>query len=157
MAAAELIEILVRRGETLAVAESLTGGLLSATIVDVAGASRVFRGGLIVYASDLKSTLAGVPASLLATRGSVDPDVAIALARGARDRCRADWAMATTGVAGPDPHDGVPVGTVYVAVAGEAQVHVRELAMSGGRPEIRAAAVSAALGLLTEVLSAPPR
>ena len=77
------------RGRPLAVAESLTGGLLAATIVDVPGASRVFRGGLIVYATDLKATLAGVPADLLAERGPVDPDVAAALARGARERCGA--------------------------------------------------------------------
>ena len=113
-----LIAALRRRGETLAVAESLTGGLLAATLVDVPGASRVFRGGLIVYATDLKATLAGVPAELLAARGPVDPDVAVALARGARERCGADWGLATTGVAGPEPQDGAAVGTVFVAVAG---------------------------------------
>ena len=102
-------------GETLAVAESLTGGLLAATLVDVPGASQVFRGGLVVYATDLKATLAGVPAELLDERGPVDPDVAVALADGARERCGADWGLATTGVAGPDPQDGMAVGTVYVA------------------------------------------
>ena len=81
------------RGETLAVAESLTGGLLAATIVDVPGASAAFRGGLVVYATDLKATLAGVDPVLLAERGPVDPDVAAALAVGARTRCGADWGV----------------------------------------------------------------
>lgn len=150
---AELLDTLARRGETLAVAESLTGGLLSATIVDVPGASRVFRGGLIVYATDLKAALAGVPEDLLAERGPVDSDVAMALAHGARDRCVADWGMATTGVAGPDPQDGVAVGTVFVAVAGPGQVQVRRLAVAGGRAEVRAGAAAAALDLLAVVLA----
>src|SRR5205085_5916692 len=100
------LALLRGRGETLAVAESLTGGLLAATIVDVPGASRAFRGGLVVYATDLKATLAGVPPQLLEARGAVDPDVAAALAGGVRQRCRADWGLSTTGVAGPDPQDG---------------------------------------------------
>jgi nicotinamide-nucleotide amidase len=149
---ADLLETLVRRGETLAAAESLTGGLLAATLVDVPGASRVFRGGLVVYATDLKTTLGGVPADLLAERGPVDPDVALALARGARARCQADWGIATTGVAGPDPQNGIPVGTVFVAVAGPSE-RVRELALSGDRPFIRAATVTAALDLLAAALA----
>src|SRR5215467_658332 len=116
--AAHLIDALAARDETLATAESLTGGLLAATIVDVPGASAVFRGGLVVYATDLKATLAGVPRDLLEARGPVDPDVAAALAAGARQRCRADWGVATTGVAGPTEQDSKPVGTAYVAVAG---------------------------------------
>jgi nicotinamide-nucleotide amidase len=153
VAAAELIETLAGRGQTLAVAESLTGGLLAATIVDVPGASRVFRGGLVVYATDLKATLAGVPVDLLAERGPVDPDVAVALAEGARSACRAEWGLATTGVAGPDPQGGVAVGTVYVAVAGPRDLsRTRRLQLDGGRAAIRAAAVAAVLELLTDVL-----
>jgi nicotinamide-nucleotide amidase len=150
---ADVLDALVLRGETLAVAESLTGGLLAATLVDVPGASRVFRGGLVVYATDLKATLAGVPADLLAERGPVDPDVAVALARGARDRCRADWGVATTGVAGPDRQNGIAVGTVFVAVAGTDDGLVRQLALTGGRRDIRSAAVSAALDLLAAALA----
>ena len=154
MTAAELIETLAGWGETLAVTESVTGGLLAATIVDVPGASRVFRGGLVVYATDLKASLAGVPFELLAERGPVDPQVAAALAEGARAACRADWGLATTGVAGPDPQDGVPVGTVYVAVVGpRGQARTVRLQLDGGRAGIRAAAVAAVLDLLTVVLS----
>jgi nicotinamide-nucleotide amidase len=150
---AAVLSALAVRGETLAVAESLTGGLLAATLVNVPGASKVFRGGLVVYATDLKASLAAVPADLLAARGPVDPDVAAALAVGARERCRATWGLSTTGVAGPEPQDGIPVGTVYVAcVAGGGPV-VQRLDLVGDRATIRLAAVDAALDLLAAALS----
>jgi nicotinamide-nucleotide amidase len=138
----------------VAAAESLTGGLLCATLVDVPGASQVLRGGLVVYATDLKASLADVPADLLERQGPIDPDVALALARGARSRCGADWGLATTGVAGPDPQDGVEVGTVYVAAADAADAQVRRLRLDGDREAIRAGAVAAALDLLRERLEA---
>jgi nicotinamide-nucleotide amidase len=141
------------RRQTLAVAESLTGGLLAATIVDVPGASSVFRGGLIVYATDLKRDLAGVPGDLLAARGPVDPDVALALADGARRVCGADWGVATTGVAGPDPQNGLPVGTVYLACRGPDGGEVRGVTLHGDRTHIRAGAVAAALEMLGEALT----
>jgi nicotinamide-nucleotide amidase len=150
----DLLRALADRGETLAVAESLTGGLLAASIVDVAGASKVFRGGLVVYATDLKATLAGVPASLLSSHGPVHPEVAAALASGARQRCGADWGLAATGVAGPDPQDGIEPGTVYVAVDGAASA-VRHLRLAGDRAAIRAATVAAALTLLADSLQDP--
>jgi nicotinamide-nucleotide amidase len=146
-----LVERLVARGETVATAESLTGGLLAATIVDVPGASAVFRGGLVVYATDLKATLGGVPVDLLAERGPVDPDVAAALAAGACERCGATWGMATTGVAGPTPQDGIAVGTVFVAVAGPSSAG-QALRLAGDRPAIRAATVRAVIGLLSTAL-----
>jgi nicotinamide-nucleotide amidase len=152
--AAPLVRVLVDRRQTLAVVESVTGGLLAATLVEVPGVSAVFRGGLVVYATDLKASLAGVPPDLLAARGPVDPDVAVALAEGGRARCGADWALATTGVAGPDPQDGKPVGLVFVAVAGPSGAAVRRLFHPGDRPSVRAAAVTAALDLLAEQL--PP-
>jgi nicotinamide-nucleotide amidase len=151
-AAAAVVHALKDRGETLAVVESLTGGLLAATLVDVAGVSAVFRGGLVVYATDLKATLAGVPTDLLDARGPVDPDVAVLLAAGGRQRCGADWGLATTGVAGPKPQDGKPVGLVYVAVDGPSGPVVRRLDLDGGRSAVREDAVTAALRLLTEQL-----
>jgi len=153
--AAPAVHLLVERGETLAVAESLTGGLLAATIVEVAGVSAVFRGGLVVYATDLKASLAGVPSPLLAAQGPVDPDVALSLASGVRRVCGADWGVATTGVAGPDPQDGKPVGLVYVAVAGPDSRRVDELRLDGGRAAIRAGAVSHALESLVALLRSP--
>lgn len=149
-AAAAVVHRLAQRHETLATVESLTGGLLAASIVDVAGVSAIYRGGLVVYATDLKDSLAGVPADLLSERGPVDPDVAAALAEGGRERCGADWGVATTGVAGPEPQDGKPVGLVYVAVAGANGAVVRQLDLDGGREHVRVTAVIEALRLLAE-------
>ncbi|MDT5039366.1 MAG: nicotinamide-nucleotide amidase [Actinoplanes sp.] len=150
--AVRAVRALLARNETVATAESLTGGLVAATLVEIPGVSAVFRGGLVVYATDLKTALAGVPEKLLAERGPVDPDVALALAAGARARCGADWGVATTGVAGPDPQDGKPVGLVYIAVAGPAGATVRELRLAGTRAEIRTRTVTAVLTLLTDHL-----
>lgn len=153
-AAAAAVRLLVERAETLATVESLTGGLLAATIVDIPGVSSVYRGGLVVYATPLKASLAGVPEDLLAARGPVDPDVALALAEGGRQRCGADWCVSTTGVAGPEPQGGHPVGTVYLAAAGPTGSAARRLDLTGGRPAIRAGAVATALLLLAELLRA---
>jgi nicotinamide-nucleotide amidase len=152
---ADVLAALHSRGETLAVAESLTGGLLAATIVDVPGASRVFRGGLVVYATDLKASLAGVDPVLLAERGPVDPDVARELARGAASRCGADWGLATTGVAGPDPQHGIAPGTVYIGLSDpDGVTSVRRLDLAGDRLAIRRAAVDAALTLIAGAIPA---
>jgi nicotinamide-nucleotide amidase len=151
--AADVLARLGARSQTLAVAESLTGGLLAATLVDVPGASAVFRGGLVVYATDLKTTLAGVPAELLAARGPVDGDVAEALAAGARDRCGADWGLATTGVAGPDAVDGHPVGEVWIGLAGPGTATAVRHRFTGDRAAVRRASVAAALDLLGVVVT----
>jgi nicotinamide-nucleotide amidase len=155
-AAAAAVHRLVDRRETLATAESLTGGLVAATIVEIAGVSAVYRGGLVVYATDLKHELAGVPADLLAERGPVDPDVAVALAVGARERCGADWGLSTTGVAGPESQDGKPVGLVYVAVAGPFGTTFQELKLDGNRADIRTESVTSVLRLLSASLRAAP-
>ena len=151
MDAGELVELharLRRLGATVGVAESLTGGLLCATLTCTAGASVTVRGGLVVYATALKSSLAGVSADLLAERGAVDPDVASALAVGARDRLGATFGVGVTGVAGPDAQDGKPVGTVFAAVAGPDRVRVEAVQLSGTRTEIREQAVCVCLELL---------
>lgn len=155
-AAASVVHLLRERGETLAVVESLTGGMLAATIVEIAGVSAVFRGGLVVYATDLKASLADVPAGLLAERGPVDPDVAVALAEGGRRRCAADWCLSATGVAGPEPQGGQPVGLVFVAVAGPTGAGARRLELTGTRTLVRVGAVTSGLGLLIERLRAAP-
>jgi nicotinamide-nucleotide amidase len=135
-------------GATVAVAESVTGGLLTAALTATPGASLTVRGGLVVYATELKATLAGVPAQLLEERGAVDPDIALALARGARVRLGATYGLGVTGVAGPDPQDGKAVGTVFLALAGPADETVAERGLSGDRPAIRSAAVEAMLDIL---------
>lgn len=152
MTALELVRTLERRGQTLAVAESVTGGRLAAALVAIPGVSAVFRGGLVVYATDLKVSLAGVPEPLLDERGPVDADVALALAAGARERCGADWGLATTGVAGPEPQDGTPPGTVFVACEGPDRSRVRRLALTGGREAIQQSTVEAAFDLLAGLL-----
>lgn len=154
---AAVVSRLAARGETLATAESLTGGLLAAAVVSIPGASAVFRGGLVVYATDLKHTLGGVPEPMLSANGPVDPEVAAALAAGARRSCVADWGLATTGVAGPEPQGGVPVGTVYVAIAGPSGTgDVRVVHLDGDRTAIRTSAVTAALDLLSASIAATP-
>ncbi|WP_409179393.1 CinA family protein [Amycolatopsis sp. VS8301801F10] len=150
--ARELVAALTRRGETVAAAESLTAGLVCATLAQVPGASAVLRGGLVVYATELKAALAGVDEKLLAEHGAVHPEVAAQLARGARERCGATWGLGLTGVAGPDPQDGVAPGTVYVGLSGPGADTVRELAETGDRDTIRTASVRAAFALLGEQL-----
>jgi|HubBroStandDraft_5_1064220.scaffolds.fasta_scaffold213744_2 nicotinamide-nucleotide amidase len=142
------IGLLIARGETVAVAESLTGGLVAAALSSVPGASAALRGGVVAYAADLKAALLGVPADLLERHGTVHAAVAEAMAAGARDRLGATAAVATTGVAGPDPSEGKPVGMVFIAVARPAGTISRRLALTGDRAAIRAATVDSALDLL---------
>ncbi len=144
---ADLLAALEAVGWTVAVAESLTGGLVVAALVEVPGSSRSLRGGVVAYATDLKGTLLDVPAELLAARGAVDPDVAVAMARGVRARLGADVGLATTGVAGPDPQDGHPPGTVHVAVVTPLAARVLSLDLPGDRAQVRRAARDAVLVL----------
>lgn len=150
--AAELLAALEARGWTLAVAESLTGGAVCARLVDVPGASRVLRGGVVAYATDLKHALLGVDPQLLAERGAVDADVAAAMAAGVRARLGADVGLATTGVAGPDPADEHAPGTVHVAVATPADARVASWLIDGDRARVRAATVDDLLRLALTVV-----
>ena len=143
---------LKRRGETVATAESLTAGLVCSALTEVPGSSSAVRGGLIVYATELKAELAGVDPGLLAERGAVDPEVAAQLARGARERCGADWGIGLTGVAGPDPQDGVPPGTVHLGFAGPNGTEVRTVELTGDRVAVRSAAVRVSLEHFGELL-----
>lgn len=146
-AAEAVLSALARRGWSVGTAESLTAGLVVATLVDVPGASASVRGGIAAYATDVKSSVLGVDPDLLARVGAVDEEVARQMARGARHTLEVDVAIATTGVAGPDPQDGRPVGTVYIAIATPEHEIVERLALEGSRRDIRAATVSAALRL----------
>jgi nicotinamide-nucleotide amidase len=147
-----LVEALTGRGETVATAESLTGGLVAALLTSVPGSSAVVRGGLVVYATPLKHQLAGVAEDLLATSGAVHPDVAAQLAAGARATCGATWGVGLTGVAGPDPQDGIEPGVVHVGVSGPGVADVRTIGIDGNRHQVRAGAAAAALGLLRELV-----
>ena len=135
---------------TLAVAESLTGGALAAEIVSVPGASQVFRGGAVTYATDTKAEVLGVSAERLAQAGPVDSCVAEQMARGAAQLFRADYALATTGVAGPGSADGIEAGTVFVSVFTPPGSYTRQLTLRGNRGDVRAGTVEAALRFLIE-------
>jgi nicotinamide-nucleotide amidase len=148
---ADLIGTLKKKGETVATAESLTGGLVAAVLTSVPGSSAVVRGGLVVYATPLKHELAGVDDDLLAEHGAVHPDVAAQLADGARITCGATWGVGLTGVAGPDPQDGIEPGVVHIGVSGPDVAEVRTIGIDGNRHQVRAGAVTAALGLLSKL------
>ena len=155
MSAADLLRRLEARGETLAVAESLTGGLLSSAIVDVPGASAVFRGGIVAYQLPMKTELLHVPAALLEEHGAVSAPVAEAMAGGVKSALEASWSIATTGVAGPDPDpdSGLAPGTVVIAVASPSgTVASTEWAFEGNRQEIRANSVEKAIAELISAL-----
>jgi nicotinamide-nucleotide amidase len=143
-----IVSALALRGQTVATAESVTAGGVCVALTTVAGASAVVRGGLVVYATDLKSSLAGVDAGLLAEVGAVHPEVAMQLADGARAVCMADWGLGLTGVAGPDPQDGVAPGTVYVGVSGPGVRAYTTVTADGDRAAVRRAAVSGAVDVL---------
>ena len=146
--AGQVLDRLRAGGQTVAVAESLTGGLLAAALTDVPGASAAFRGGMVTYATELKTVLLGVDALMLARHGAVYPPVAVAMADGVRTRLGATYGLATTGVAGPEPADGQPVGTAHIAVSVADDTVVRTIALTGDRQQIRRLTVEHALGLL---------
>ncbi|GHE28421.1 competence protein [Streptosporangium violaceochromogenes] len=150
-----LLSLLVRRGETVAVAESLTAGLIGAALADPPGASSAFVGGVVSYATELKHRLLGVPADLLAREGAVHPEVAAAMASGVRRLTGATYGLAATGVAGPGSQDGKPPGVVHLAVSGVGgRVWHRDLNLAGTREEIRQFTVNEAVDLLRGVLEA---
>lgn len=150
--ARSLVADLTVRRQTVATAESLTAGLVAATLAGVPGASAVLRGGLITYTVDTKIELAGVAPELLADVGPVAEPTARAMAVGAQQRCGATWGVGLTGVAGPEPHGGHPVGTVFVGFAGPVGAEVLALHLDGSRWQIRIAAVHAALQRLRTLI-----
>jgi len=150
--ALRLVHVLADAGLTVATCESLTGGLVGATITSIPGASAVFRGGLITYASDLKAALAGVDAQWIAEHGVVNDTTARQMATGCAHSCQADLGLACTGVAGPDRQDGQRPGTVHIAVAHDAQVFTRQLSLSGERKAVRLGTVSALLEFTCHVI-----
>lgn len=150
--AERLVALLRERGMTVGVAESLTGGDVTSAIVSVPGVSEVLRGGIVAYAADLKQSLLGVDAELIAEQGTVHPEVARQLALGARAMMSArgisvDIGIGTTGVAGPDSAEGMPVGTVFVGISAHGVEAAHAFNFTGDRASIRAQATAAALEL----------
>lgn len=150
--ATRVVTALRAAGRSVGTAESLTGGLVAAALTDVPGSSAVLHGGVVAYSTEAKETLLSVDATVLREQGAVSAEAAAQMARGARQVLAADLGVATTGVAGPEPSEGKPVGMVFVAVAGprEQDRAVRALTLHGSREQIRALTVTAALELLLE-------
>lgn len=159
--AASLVESLRARGLKVAVAESLTGGQIASTIVDVPGASDVFLGGVVAYATAAKTGMLGLSPALLESRGAVDADVAAEMARSCAERFASSCGVAkeivlgvsSTGVAGPASQDGKPAGTVFIAVSLGENIQVAEFHFDGGRAEVRTQATAEALKLAGWLLS----
>ncbi|WP_203335697.1 CinA family protein [Nocardioides limicola] len=155
-AVSELATLTVRtctdRGLTLAVAESLTAGLLGASVASAPGASLMFRGGVIAYATEVKVEVLGVPESVVSGPGVVSAECAEAMAAGVRRLLGSDWGLATTGVAGPELQEGKPVGTVFLGYAGPDGAGAVELGLTGDRGRIRTVACDRALACLLQRL-----
>ena len=152
MDAQRVLRELEQQGATLATAESLTGGRLAAAVTAVPGASRVYVGGVVAYASRVKRELLGVDAGLVTRHGVVSAECARAMAEGVRRLLGAAWGVSTTGVAGPGRQEGKPVGTVYVAVAGPRGTSITALELVGARAAIQARACEEALASLGTAL-----
>lgn len=155
--AAALMAALRSRGWTLGVAESLTGGGLSAELVTVPGASAVLLGAVVAYATPVKHTLLGVDAELLAAHGPVHAEVALQMAEGVRRAVAvaerpADVGISTTGIAGPDSPDGQPVGTVHIGVVTPDGATAAAFVFDGDRAAVRRQSVDAAITALLEAL-----
>ncbi|MGB7980132.1 MAG: CinA family protein [Candidatus Nanopelagicales bacterium] len=153
--AAEVVDRLAALGASIAVAESVTGGRVASALTGVSGASTVLRGAVVAYATDVKASVLGVDPQLLAERGPVCSEVALAMAAGVRDLLGATMGVATTGEAGPQSGSGQPVGTVHIAVAGSAGPRSVALHLDGDRAAIQTGSTRAALALLAEVLGDP--
>jgi PncC family amidohydrolase len=150
--ATEALGLLATAGATLATAESLTGGRLAAAVTGVPGASAHFLGGFVTYATELKESLLGVPSALVDAYGVVSAECARAMATGCREATGATYSLATTGVAGPDPQEGKPLGTVFVGIAGPEGVTTLTMELVGDRQQIQERACREALSALCGIL-----
>jgi nicotinamide-nucleotide amidase len=149
----KVIELLRQRGETVSVAESLTGGSLSKALTDIEGASHVFLGGVIAYSVASKLHDLDVPQSVIDSAGVYSKETALAMADGAKRRFGSDWAIATTGVAGPGESHGVAAGNLWIAIVGAQAREVEHLALTGSRSEVRSGAVASALSAFARILA----
>jgi nicotinamide-nucleotide amidase len=151
--AAQVLALLQQRGETVATAESLTGGRLAAALTGVPGASTSYVGGVVAYATSVKVEVLGVPAALVERYGVISAECALAMARGAAGLTGATWGIGTTGVAGPDGQDGHPPGTVHVGLVGPDVSTALALELVGGREAIQDRTCVEALSALAGMLS----
>ncbi len=147
----DILESLVSRGENISVAESLTGGGLAQAFTSLPGSSQIFKGSVTAYQSEVKSSLLKLPVELISEFGVVSEEVAAAMAAGVKDLMGSTWAISTTGVAGPGPADGVPAGTVWVAIDGPIS-QTLQLELSGTREIVRNATIAGAIAAFARIL-----
>ena len=148
---ADILETLIARGESISVAESITGGGLAQALTSLPGSSQIFRGSVTAYQAEVKNSVLKVPAELISEMGVVSEEVAVAMAAGIKDLMGATWAISTTGVAGPGPADGVPAGTVWVAIDGPIS-QTLQLELSGTREIVRNATLAGAIAAFARIL-----
>ena len=147
----DILTILRQRGESICVAESLTGGGLAEALTSLPGSSEVFKGSITAYQSQIKISLLKIPAELISEFGVVSEEVAAAMAGGAKDLMNSTWSISTTGVAGPGPSDGVAAGTVWVAIDGPIS-QTLQLELSGTREIVRNATIAGAIAAFARIL-----
>ena len=148
---AEILETLIARGESISVAESLTGGGLAQALTSLPGSSQIFRGSVTAYQNEIKDSLLKVPNELLSEFGAVSEEVAVSMAAGIKDLMGSTWSISTTGVAGPGPSEGVAAGTVWVAIDGPIS-QTLQLELSGTREIVRNATIAGAIAAFARIL-----
>jgi nicotinamide-nucleotide amidase len=151
-AAAVVHDLLLQTEQSVATAESLTGGRLGMLLTETPGSSATYTGGVVAYATRLKVDLLGVPADVVERHGVVSPECALSMARGVRDLTGATYGLSTTGVAGPDRQEDKPAGTVFVGVVGPEAATALALELVGNRGEVREATCREALSALRAIL-----
>jgi nicotinamide-nucleotide amidase len=152
--AAKVIDLLRERRETISCAESITGGALTAALVSVSGASDVLLGSIVAYSKEIKISQLGLSAELINDKGLVSKEVAIAMAKGARQRLGSSWAISSTGSAGPTALDGSSPGEIWIAILGPDRQESVKFSINGARQEVISGAVESALTLLERILRA---
>ncbi|MFZ9315753.1 MAG: CinA family protein [Candidatus Nanopelagicaceae bacterium] len=150
--AAKVIDLLRERRQTISCAESITGGALTAALVSVSGASDVLLGSIVAYSKEIKISQLGLSAELIDDKGLVSKEVAIAMAKGARQRLGSSWAISSTGSAGPTALDGSSPGEIWIAILGPDRQESVKLSLNGARQEVINGAVESALTLLERIL-----
>jgi len=152
--AAKVIDLLRERSESISCAESITGGALTAALVSVSGASDVLLGSIVAYSKEMKINQLGLSAELITEKGLVSKEVALEMAKGARQKLGSSWAISSTGSAGPRALDGSSPGEIWIAIVGPDRQESVKLSLNGARQEVISGAVESALTLLERILRA---
>ena len=150
--AATVIDLLRKRSESISCAESITGGALTSALVSISGASEVLLGSIVAYSKEMKMNQLGLSAELIDEKGLVSKEVALEMAKGARQKLGSSWAISSTGSAGPRALDGSSPGEIWIAIVGPDRQESVKLSLNGARQEVINGAVESALTLLERIL-----